>query len=109
MPIYFYRWPNGDCSVVDKRTRSEAVEELAQFGHAEATCLKLIPPGLLHIHFANARSDDEDGFSISTLTPKLGEPFKGLIRRRLDETESEVGKYAALEAAPHDRARSDAE
>jgi len=35
MSLFLCRWPNGDCSVVQARTKEDAISELDQVGNAE--------------------------------------------------------------------------
>jgi hypothetical protein len=42
MAMYLCRWPNGDCSVVSARTKSEAIELLDEWGNAEQALLARI-------------------------------------------------------------------
>ena len=35
MPVYVYRWPNGDCSVVQARTKQAAITKLDEMDNAE--------------------------------------------------------------------------
>ena len=35
MPIFLCRWPNGDISFVEERTKDDAIEKLDEFGNAD--------------------------------------------------------------------------
>jgi hypothetical protein len=39
MPNYLCRWPNGDFSIVNARTKGEAIEMLDEWGNAEQAFL----------------------------------------------------------------------
>jgi hypothetical protein len=40
MAIYLCRWPNGDFSIVNAQTKSEAIELLDEWGNAEQASLR---------------------------------------------------------------------
>ena len=48
MPLFFCRWPNGDCSVVLAPTREDAVVELDQVGNAEGCPITRLRTFQLH-------------------------------------------------------------
>jgi hypothetical protein len=43
MAIYLCRWPNGEFSIVDAKTKSEAIELLDEWGNAEQASLTRMP------------------------------------------------------------------
>jgi hypothetical protein len=81
MPIFLCRWPNGDCSVVSARTRTEAIERLDEVANAEGCPITQLDH--LQVHF--------------TLTDEGQLALEGLG----EETEDEIFDfcYAELEQA----------
>src|ERR1700722_3762839 len=49
MPIFLCRWPNGDCSLVAARTKTEAIERLDEVANAEGCAIKRLEQ--LQVHF----------------------------------------------------------
>jgi len=49
MPVFLCRWPNGDCSLVSARTRTEAIERLDEVANAEGCPITQLSH--LQIHF----------------------------------------------------------
>ncbi|SRR5258708_6322776 len=43
MAIYLCRWPNGDCSVVNAKTKSDAIELLDEWGNADEASVARMP------------------------------------------------------------------
>jgi hypothetical protein len=49
MPIFFCRWPNGDCSLVSARAKAEAIERLDEVANAEGCPITQVEH--LQVHF----------------------------------------------------------
>ena len=66
MPVYVYRWPNGDCSVVQARTKQAAIIKLDEMDNAE---------GCPFINSTSARST-------SVSRTRASSNYRALVRRR---------------------------
>ena len=56
VPLFLCRWPNGDCSFVAARNKTEAIVALDEVGNAESAQLFAVPNFMLHL----ALKDDGD-------------------------------------------------
>ncbi len=106
MPVYFCRWPNGDCSFVSAASRTDAIVKLDEIGNAETSELLRVPDFMLHLSLKDDGSFDVADFGEGTMSaidrayPILHEAeetsadaIKAAVekeRLRLEETEPEV-------------------
>jgi hypothetical protein len=53
MPNYLCRWPNGDFSIVNARTKAEAIEMLDEWGNAEQAFLSRMADCMLDFRLSD--------------------------------------------------------
>jgi hypothetical protein len=53
MPIYLCRWPNGEFSIVNARTKAEAIELLDEWGNAERAFISRMTDCMLDFRLAD--------------------------------------------------------
>ena len=59
MPVYFYRWPSGDCSFVTGRDKIHAARALDEYGDPDPPRLMRVSGFMLHL-----RLDDNGKFAL---------------------------------------------
>lgn len=57
MPVLICRWPNGDCSFVSARSKTEAIVRLDEIDNAETSEVFQAPDFMIHLRLA-----DDGGF-----------------------------------------------
>src|SRR2546428_3795179 len=98
MPVFLCRWPNGDCSLVSARTRTEAIERLDEVANAEGC--PIAPLSHLQIHFTltdegrlalegmgEATEDEIFEFCYPDLEQALGDDETTAVRRERERGE----------------------
>jgi hypothetical protein len=118
MPIFLCRWPNGDCSLVAARTKTEAIERLDEVANAEGCAITRLEH--LQVHFrltdegqlaldgvGEAMEEEIFAFCYSELEQALadGDDLTVAVNRERDRVqlavvkapETELGQRAKLE------------
>jgi hypothetical protein len=82
MAIYLCRWPNGEFSIVNAKTKSDAIEMLDEWGNAEQAFLRRMPDCMFdfrldddgQIQLADMGEATQD-FVMETCYPELDKAF----------------------------------
>jgi hypothetical protein len=112
MAIYLCRWPNGEFSIVNAKTKGDAIEMLDEWGNAEQTFLTRMTHCMFdfrlgddgQIELANIGESTQDGI-METCYPDLEKAFS---TAELDEAGldySEKGQNQIREAVELERTR----
>jgi hypothetical protein len=112
MPIYLCRWPNGEFSIVNAKTKDEAIELLDEWGNAEQALLTRMTDCMFdfrltdegRVELANISEYAEERI-MRTCYPNLSEV---LATAELDEggiDYSETGRKQVREAVELERTR----
>ena len=66
MPVYVCRWPNGDCSVVQARTKQAAIIKLDEMDNAEGCPLITLDQCQIHFRLTDEGQLELQGFGEET-------------------------------------------
>lgn len=112
MAIYLCRWPNGDFSIVNARTKSDAIELLDELGNAEQASLTRMSDCMLDFGLADngdielaQLGEATNDFIMKTCYPELD---KAVESAELDEAGldySEQGREQIRAAVERERTR----
>ena len=108
--LYLCRWPNGDCSVVKARDRSEAVRPLDEWGSADPTCLVAMDSCMIDFRLSDRAEIELNHFGEETENliweqcyPELEESLSR-IQSKYDSGSQNVRASLAV-AVQHERTR----
>ena len=112
MAIYLCRWPNGDFSIVNARTRDEAIELLDEWGNAEQALLTRIADCMFdfrlgydgRIELASIGESTEEGI-MKACYPDLSEALATAEWDDDGNDYSEAGRKQVREAVELERTR----
>ncbi len=112
MAIYLCRWPNGEFSIVNARTKDDAIELLDEWGNAEQAILTRLTDCMLdfrladdgQIELANIGERTEECI-MRACYPKLSDALGTAELDEGDEDFSEKGREQVREAVELERTR----
>jgi hypothetical protein len=112
MAIYLCRWPNGEFSIVNAKTKGEAIELLDEWGNAEQAFLSRMTDCMFdfrlgndgQIELANIGELTHDGI-MRTCYPELNKALATAEWSEVGEDYSEQGHAQIREAVELERAR----
>ena len=112
MAIYLCRWPNGDFSIVNARSKDNAIEMLDEWGNAEQAFLSRLTECMFDVRLTDGGrielvdiGESTEDRIMETCYPELQ---KALVSAEWDEAglaHSETGRMQILEAVASERKR----
>ncbi len=108
MPMYLCRWPNGDCSVVQARTKQDAIIKLDEVVNAEGCPLIRLDECQVHFHLTDEGQLELESFGEETesgIWEFCYPVLDGVLPDKLPEHWSVPEREAVHQAVFQERAR----
>ena len=101
MPLFFCRWPNGDCSVAWARNEEDAIVELDQVGNAEGCPITKVRAFQVHFVLNDRGELTLEGFGDGTREEIMSFAYP-VLDKALSDAYGD-GAYDSYESLPPDR------